>query len=105
MIRGLIALFSSGTILNPMVLLGVLSGFLLKAFLSYGEIFALYGNYHFYIGVVFVAFLYGMIFKKVYKKGGLDLDLGEMGQNLVLDSIRLGISNALAVAFIAMLFM
>ncbi len=67
MIKGIIALFSSGTILNPMVWLGVLGGLFLSYRLGLEKIYDVFKDYNFYLISFCVAFVYTFAFNQVYK--------------------------------------
>ncbi|MBE6451647.1 MAG: hypothetical protein E7016_06770 [Alphaproteobacteria bacterium] len=77
MIKGILALFRSGLIFNPMVLLGVLTGFVCMATLEDDKLKALYTNYNFYILMFLVAAAYVYFFKCVYFQGGYRVDWKE----------------------------
>ena len=52
MIKGIVALFTSGAIFNPMVLLGIICGIGAMVRLDEEAIRALVTNYHFYLLIV-----------------------------------------------------
>ena len=91
MIKGIISLFTSGAIFNPMVLLGILLGVLCDVGLSGEEIKEL------------VSGLYIFGFKKVYKEGGIDLDYPPMIFLIVWGVVKFTISALLTISFIEML--
>lgn len=103
MIKGLLALFTSGAILNPMILLGIAFGIFSYMFLTAEEISALYTDYRFYLLAVLIAFVYNFLFKKVYQDGGYNLDIGTTMLNVLGSSLKLVISSLLMLSFISML--
>lgn len=64
MIKGIISLFTSGAIFNPMVLLGILLGVLCDVGLSGEEIKELFTDYNLYLLALLVSGLYIFGFKK-----------------------------------------
>lgn len=103
MLKGLAALFSTGVILNPMVLLGILTGLLFAVKLDYEQMSEIYHNYHFYLLALFLAAFYNIFFKKVYKNGGRRLDTTAMSVNIIFSTIKFIASNALTIAFVVMI--
>jgi len=67
MIKGIIALFSSGTILNPMVWIGVLAGMFLSYRFGIEKIYGVFYDYNLYLIACCVAFVYTFAFNHVYK--------------------------------------
>ena len=103
MIKGIIALFTSGIIFNPMVLLGIIFGFLFDIFLSYEEILSkVYKNPHFYLLGAIFAGLYVYFIKPTYTEGGRSYDWAAMGLSLVFSTIKFVIASVLAIAFAEM---
>lgn len=103
MIKGLLALFTSGAILNPMVLLGIFSGIAFYVSLNGDQLTVLYSDYRLYLLAVLIAFIYNFIFKKVYQSGGMDLDFSAMLLNVVASSLKLILSSVLMMSFISMI--
>ena len=68
MIKGIISLFTSGAIFNPMVLLGILLGVLCDVGLSGEEIKELFTDYNLYLLALLVSGLYIFGFKEYIKK-------------------------------------
>lgn len=76
MIKGIVALFTSGKFFEPMVLLGVLSGLLVAAFLpSFNDFFSLYATIFPYLGAFLVALVYVWGFRRVYTSGSAKVDV------------------------------
>lgn len=101
MIKGIAALFSSGAILNPMVLIGVISGFYFAFSLPNEVVFDLYKNYHLYLLVLFIAVFYNVFFKKVYDEGGRKLDIAAMTGNVILSAIKLIFANLMTMSLVS----
>lgn len=103
MIKGIISLFTSGAIFNPMVLLGILLGVLCDVGLSGEEIKELFTDYNLYLLALLVSGLYIFGFKKVYKEGCIDLDYPQMIFQIVWGVVKFTISALLTISFIEML--
>ena len=103
MIKGLIALFTSGIIFNPMVLIGVISGSYTIINLKPEEIRLLMINANFYMAVCVLAFLYTFIFARVYKTGGVNVDWGATTGLFVWNFVRFLISFVLSMSFVTMI--
>lgn len=74
MLKGLIALFTTGLILNPCLLLGGLLGIISYVGLSDEHLKALYLSYQLYL--LFLLFSFGFVyfFKKTLKDNEIDID-------------------------------
>lgn len=103
MIKGLLALFTSGAILNPMVLLGIFSGIAFYVTLNGDQLTLLYSDYRLYLLAVLIAFSYNFLFKKVYQDGGYNLDFGATLLNVLGSSLKLILSSVLTMSFISMI--
>lgn len=103
MIKGLIALFTSGTIFNPFVLLGVFSGAFAVVKLDPETIRGLFGYFQFYGAVAFLAVVYTALFAKVYKEGGIETDWPATSMRMAANFIRYFVAFVLAMSFIVMM--
>lgn len=103
MIKGIISLFTSGAIFNPMVLLGIFLGVYCMVEMKETEIKELFGNYHFYLIVLVVSVIYTAIFKQVYKERGRGLDYAAMSWQVVAGVLKLVFASLLTMSFIFML--
>ena len=103
MIKGIMSLFTSGLIFNPMVLLGILFGICCYIYLTAEQMTDLFFDYRFYLLGVLLAFLYNFIFKKVYKEGGYELDVSATMLNVVGSAFRFFLSSILMISFISMI--
>lgn len=83
MIKGILALFRTGIIFNPMVLLGILLGFIAMGTLSDEQLHALYTNYHLYILMFLITALYVNFFRRTYLMGGVEVDWKSTIQTMI----------------------
>ena len=100
MIKGLISLFSSGAILNPMVLLGIVLGFVSAFKLSLEKIKFIATNHLSYVGLITVAWVYVWGFKKIYKDESWKLDYGAMALKTIAESARFLLAYFLSISFV-----
>ena len=100
MIKGILALFRSGLIFNPMVLLGVLSGFICMGALEDEKFKALYTNYNLYILMFLIASAYVYFFKCVYLQGGYRVDWKETFLSMIGHFSMLVLSFIFSVLFV-----
>lgn len=77
MIKGILALFRSGLIFNPMVFLGILIGFIAMGMLEDDMLKAFYTNPGLYVLMLLIAVFYVYFFKCVYISGKSDIDWKE----------------------------
>ena len=105
MFKGLAALFRTGLILNPMVLLGIISGVCMIVRLPSESIFRLYGNWHFYLLLLVIAFIFNFVFMRRYKEGGDEPDIGCMLRNTLGSALMLLIANFTSMSFVMFVFM
>ncbi len=103
MIKGILALFTSGAILNPMILFGIFTGFLFSWKLTGEQIMELYFNPRFYALIFLVATGYTFLFKKIYKQGGYELDTGACWIRVVASMGRFFLSNLLSLSFVQLI--
>lgn len=103
MIKGLISLFTSGAIFNPMVLLGIICGIASLVRLNSDEIRALATDYHFYLLIALVSFGYIFGFRKEYKEGGAELNFTAMIFSSLWGIVKFILAYALSMAFVLML--
>lgn len=104
MLRGFLALFRTGAIFDPFVLLGVIMG-LATVFSKNKEAFeALYKNNSFYLLILLLGFLYNFFFKKVYKDDGETPNYLLMAWDVLMSLVKFIFSCAAAIVFVMMLF-
>lgn len=104
MFKGIIALFSSGLIANPMVLLGILSGVLFSSALPTEQIVGIYKNYDYYLVTLSLSFLYVFFFQKVFIGYGEDIDWPATLKKWPGAFAKLVLSNVMTVIFFVTLF-
>ena len=104
MLRGLLALFSSGIFLNPMVLSGIVFGWVCYAYLDSEEIWAIYKSASFYGCVLFATGCYILFFRRVYRPNG-DTDWLETGLAFGAAVFKFLLASVLTISFFAMLLM
>lgn len=100
MIKGILALFRSGLIFNPMVLLGILTGFTAMGTLEDEQLHQFYTNYHLYLLMFLVAGIYVYIFKRTYYKGGVITDWQATIQTMVGHFLMLVVSFIFSMLFV-----
>ncbi len=104
MIKGIVALFTSGAIFNPMILLGIFFGILFDVKMSYEQMIEhIYKNYHFYLLALLLAAAYNFVFHRVYDDGGDRLDKAAMAGNIIFSALKFVVSSALTISFIELL--
>ena len=69
MIKGIIALFTTGIIFNPMAWAGIGAGCYMMLNLTMAQIHSLAMNWQFHAGVLALAMVYTLIFKRTYYSG------------------------------------
>lgn len=101
MIKGLLSLFTSGIIFNPMVLGGVILGIFCMTEMENEAIRALFLNYNLYLAVLLFSILYNFLFKRVYD--GASLDMGAMVGQIILGVIRFVFAAVLTMSFVVLI--
>ncbi len=100
MIKGIWALFNLGLIYNPMVLLGILFGFVAMGTLDDEQLHALYTNYHLYFLMFLIAGLYVYFFKRTFMQNSYDTDWKATLQTMVGHFLMLVLSFVLSMLFV-----
>ena len=103
MIKGLLALFTSGLIFSPMVLLGVVSGAWTIVNLSPDDIRNLFFDIRFYVVVAILAVLFTILFAKVYKTGGTSIDWTATVAKMFWNFVKYFIAFVLSMSFVTMI--
>lgn len=103
MIKGLVALFTSGIIFNPMVLFGVISGAYTIVNKTPEEIRALFLTPFFYAVIAGISVGYTIIFARVYKIGGVHIDWFATSGSTIWNFIRYFIAFVLSMSFVIMI--
>ena len=104
MIKGIIALFSSGTILNPMVWIGVMGGLFLSYRYGFEGIYDILEDYNFYLIAVAIAFVYTFAFRIVYKVYSNTIDWSGTFGRFVGHCGMILLSTILSIVFFTTLF-
>ena len=105
MIRGIIALFTSGLIFTPQVLLGIISGFIFGTKLDIEQIKQIYKLPVFYITVFVIISVYVYLFKRTYKNARGDIDWGDNLLRVIGYYLMFFLSNILTLLLIYSFFM
>ncbi len=100
MIKGIVALFTSGMIFNPFVLLGIVFGFVVALSPNKEGIELLLHLPSFYLLILLLAFFYNYLFKKIYKDDGDKLDILQMFWNIVISFCTFFFSAVLSFIFV-----
>lgn len=100
MIKGILALFNLGLIYNPMVLLGIITGFVAMGALESEQLHALYTNYHLYLLMLLIAGLYVYFFRRTFMQNGYDTDWKATIQTMVGHFLMLVVSFLLSMLFV-----
>ena len=101
MIKGIIALFTSGTLTNPLVLSGILVGSLLYAFLDGNDIFIVYQNLSFYGLAFFLSAVYIISFRRSYHANG-ETDWPSTLMSVLGGVFKFVIASLLMISFISL---
>ena len=100
MIKGILALFRSGLIFNPMVFLGILIGFISIATMENDMLKAFYTNPGLYVLMMIIAGTYVYFFKCSYIFGKNDIDWKETSLTMFGHFLMLVISFIFSMLFI-----
>lgn len=101
MLKGIQALFTSGILLDPFVLLGLVLGGFCYFGLSYDQITMIYLDYRFYALVLMLAIIYNFAFRPVYHRGGVTIDTKRTAASVVSSVLKFVMSSLLMMAFIS----
>ena len=101
MIKGIVALFTSGIMTNPMVLFGVALGSLFYAFFESDKITQIYKSPSFYGVVLILSCIYVVGFRRVYKTNG-DTDWFETSLSVLAGMFKFIFASLLMISFIYM---
>ncbi len=101
MLKGIQALFTSGILLDPFVLLGLVLGGFCYFDLSYDQITMIYLDYRFYALVLMLAIIYNFAFRPVYYRGGVTIDTKRTAASVVSSVLKFVMSSLLMMAFIS----
>ena len=100
MIKGILALFRSGLIFNPMVFLGILTGFIAMGTMDNDKLKAFYTNPGLYILMLMIAAAYVYTFKCVYITGKSDIDWKETILTMIGHFLMMVVSFIFSMLFV-----
>ncbi|MBE6444645.1 MAG: hypothetical protein E7019_01105 [Alphaproteobacteria bacterium] len=103
MIKGIISLFTSGTIFNPMILLGIICGIISINKFEPEQIKSVFYSPNIYVLVGFASFLYTFIFKREYKENSIDLNYAAMLFTIFGGIIKFFLAYVLSMSFVIMI--
>jgi hypothetical protein len=106
MIKGLLAIFKSRAIMNPMTLIGIIFG--ISAMNHFKEFDLLYGFYKSvfpYVLFLVISIIYNLLFKKVYTGKNRHFDLQRMVFNILISFIQGILVSYLTISFVIMMAM
>ena len=108
MLKGLQALLASGLLLDPMVLLGIVTGSAFYFGLNSEQITAIYFDYRFYYAdkvcqAAVVSVLYNFVWRPAYLRGGVSIDYQATSVNSVFSFLKVVISSLLVMSFISLI--
>lgn len=92
MLKGFLALFTTGLIFKPMVLLGGIIGIISYIALNSDVLKLLYTDYHIYALFLLIACLYAYFFKKTYQDNSYATDWGETIKTMFYEFFCLSLS-------------
>lgn len=99
MFKGLKVLFTSGLIIDPMVLTGIVLGYLMCSFFEIKDLMVFFSMLNYYVFTFGLAFVYVILFKKVYKAKGMMVDWKATGAKIFSSFLKLLFSNVLSIIF------
>lgn len=100
MIRGIIALFTSGLMTNPMVLSGIILGSVFYFLMDAGTIFQIYKSLSFYGLALMLAGGYVLGFRRVYTPDG-ETDWTETILSVAAAFFKFVLASLLMISFIS----
>ncbi len=103
MIKGIVALFTSGVIFSPMVLLGIFLAVYCMMRMDAEQMRALFMDYRLYVWVAFISFVHVFLFKKIYKDDGVSHDYVAMIISVLGGIIKFVLACSLMISFIVLL--
>jgi len=102
MIKGIISLFTSGIIFNPLILAGIAFGIFCMSTKDAEAIQAVFKDFHLYLLVFIFSTVYVFAFKKVYKDDCDNLNWGVMIFQSVWGVVKFTLAALLTISFIVM---
>ncbi len=102
MIKGLLSLFTSGLIFNPMVLCGVILGIYCMTHMESEAINALFHNSYLYLAVLLFSLVFHFSFKRIYKDDQTLDYMAVLGEAL-LGVVKFVFASILTMSFIVLI--
>ena len=99
MLKGLLALFTTGLIFNPAILVGALSGILAYIFLDSEHLKMLYTNYHLYLLFLLICALYTYFARPTLKDNLIDTDFKATSKDAVKHFFLMSFSFIMGMLF------
>lgn len=103
MLKGILALFTTGVFFHPMVLSGVVIAVTAIIYLSANEINEYLKSLYFYIGAFVWSLIYTFGFAKIYIEGGAKIDYVSTLFRCVGNTIRFVVAVIVTIAFFMMM--
>ena len=102
MFKGLVAFVTSGALLNPVILIGVVMGVIMGVRLEFETFINIYKSSHMYLLALCVSALYNLIFNRVYKESG-HINYGAIFENVIVFAIKFVLANVFSYLFMYMI--
>ena len=99
MLKGILSLFTSGMVLNPMFLIGLAGGAYMSYYFDPEKIYSIFFDYKIYALAVAVGFIYTFLFNRVQKGYSGAVDWAETFKQFITNSINLVVTLICAVIF------
>lgn len=103
MFRGLIAFVTSGALLNPVILIGVIMGLFMGFRLEFEDFINIYQSANMYFLALCISALYNVIFNRVYKDNG-HVNYGAITENTIIFAVKFLLASVFSYLFIYMLW-
>ena len=103
MLKGILSLFTSGVILSPFVLFGIVAGSYCYCSMELVEIQNLLIKKEFYAVVALASAVFVYLFGKVYHNGGTYLNWSAMFWRIIANIAKFFVSFVLVMSFISMI--
>lgn len=104
MIKGLLALFRTGLIFDPFVLMGVLLGLVTVLSGNKEATEEMYKGDSLYLLVLLLSVLYNYFIKKEYKDDGESVNYVKMMINIILSLVKFVLACAFSIVFVLIVF-
>jgi len=106
MIKGILAIFRSRAIMNPITLIGIIFAIsTMKHFEEAEGLYAFYKSAFPYLLFFAISVVYNLLFKKVYTEKGRSIDFQRMIFNVLISFIHGVFVSYLTISFVIMMAM